>query len=441
MKKLQICLLLGLILIASAIAIEYNYTTVIDTSRYFYPTLIVQSYKYEPYPVQPGTYFDIWIKIANAGEQEIEKLDIAFDDSYPFFLAKDEQRIKTFYHVSGFQSLVAKYKVRVAADAVETTSNVKIKVRMNKGNWVTYEFKIEIRPVNPVFLIQTTSQPEIISPGKQSNLTIKIKNIMNSVMKDVSLKLDLTNTPLVTIGSTTEKRVSVILPNQEAELTFKILAEPDAESGVYKIPISLVYYDNTGNEFTKEDSFGVLVSATPEFLVTLESSEIYKQGQTGKVVVSISNVAEAEAKFLSVTLMESKYYKIISSNRVYIGNLDPDDLETAEFNVHVNYAKNGVVPLEFLLEYKDSFNNPHKDVVIVEIPVYSWWKARLYGLAKSKFRILPIIITIIILIFLYKLYKNYRKEKDLEKALKLTIVNTWVYSRMLAKKLKKKFSR
>jgi len=75
------------------------------------------------------------------------------------------------------------------------------------------------------------------------------------------------------------------------------------------------------------------------------------------------------------------------------------------------------------------------------LPVYSWWKARLYGLAKSKFRILPIIITIIILIFLYKLYKNYRKEKDLEKALKLTIVNTWVYSRMLAKKLKKKFSR
>ena len=59
-------------------------------------------------------------------------------------------------------------------------------------------------------------------------------------------------------------------------------------------------------------------------------------------------------------MKESEKYEIVSPAEVYVGNIDSDDYETADFKISLNKVKEKEVILPLSLEYKDANNNEYK---------------------------------------------------------------------------------
>ena len=66
-----------------------------------------------------------------------------------------------------------------------------------------------------------------------------------------------------------------------------------------------------------------------------------------------------DIKFLNVKLDKAEGYKVLSPYEVYIGNIDSDDYETADFKINVDKASKEKVILPLTIEYNDANNQEY----------------------------------------------------------------------------------
>ena len=191
---------------------------------------------------------------------------------------------------------------------------------------------------------------------------------------------------------------------------FKLLTEPEAESGAYKVPLRITYSDTAGNPYAINGTIGLVIGAEPDLSVTLDSTTIYAPNSNGEVTVKVVNKGVTNIKFMNIKLLENESYSIISNDEVYLGNIDSDDFETASFNIFVGKAKGGKVALPFELDYKDANNNDFNEIIGLELNIYSGSDAKKFGLKQGNGFVGNLIIIIIVAAGLF-FYVRHRKKK------------------------------
>ncbi len=260
-------------------------------------------------------------------------------------------------------------------------------------------------------LIVTTvdSEPKVIEPGDTATLMITLKNLNDDDVENVRVKLDLTNVPFAPTKSGLEGYIKEIGEDKERSVYFDIMTLSDAKTGTYKIPINI----ESNNTQTKGDVIALKVWSKPIVEVLLDSSEIIEAGQTGTIMVKIVNKGLTDVTFLNVRLLRSNSYEILSSDNVYIGNLDSDDYETVEFKLYIkeNQDKTNkkLETLPVYVEYKDLDNKLYTTTIPLFLNLYTSSEARQYGLVKSTrlWYALPILIIV------YLIYRwRARKRRD-----------------------------
>jgi predicted PurR-regulated permease PerM len=112
-------------------------------------------------------------------------------------------------------------------------------------------------------------------------------------------------------------------------------------------------------------------------------------------------------KFVNINLKDSEDYDILSPKEVYIGSVDSDDYETAEFKVYVKGFEDSTLKLPLAMEYMDANNNPYQKDLELEFTVYS---AKKLG-ASSGSSLGTIIFILIILVIAYFIYRRWEKKK------------------------------
>ena len=117
-------------------------------------------------------------------------------------------------------------------------------------------------------------------------------------------------------------------------------------------------------------------------------------------------------KFTSLTLSNSENYDVISKSRVYVGNLKPDDFETAEFNIYVKSPGT----LKVNIEYKDTFNNDYSETRELTLPVYDNNLINKYGLITTESN--GQIVTFILLLFVIVIIIGWVKTRSLLEGIK-----------------------
>lgn len=116
--------------------------------------------KYEPYPVNAGEWFDLWLKVENTGNEDAKNVTFELLDEYPFSLS--ESSVKEFGIVPGTltafnnkqagdvtsqaNEVIMKYRVRVADNAPVGETMIKIKARTDsdKGNGFVFNLPITL---------------------------------------------------------------------------------------------------------------------------------------------------------------------------------------------------------------------------------------------------------------------------------------------------------
>ena len=376
--------------------------------------VVVTLINQDPDPAEPGNFVDVRFKFDNNGTEEARNVEVEILPEYPFSLYSGD-RFRTIGTLQSRQKgdvgVIVKYRLRVDENAVEGENELRIKYRIDKQAWIEpEEFMIDVQTQDAILEVDSIISAEGITPGISSLLKIRIKNMADSLLKDIKVKLDLGSVPLVPIGSTNEKTLYQLGSKESYDIEFKLMAEPDAESKLYKVPLKLEYFDELGKSYVKNQTIGLTIGSKPDLSVTLDKSEIFEPAKSGEIVVKVVNKGVTGIKFMNVKLMPSGNYKILSSDEAYLGNIDSDDFETADFRLFVESTDKKQVILPIILEYKDTNNNDYKDSIELTLNLYTAAEAKKLGL-KNENGFVGILIVIIIVALGLWYYRNQRKNK------------------------------
>lgn len=164
-KKYLLCFTL-LVMITSALASTYyeeNFTSSLSAADSSSSNLQIQILRYEPYPVAPGEYFTLYIKVECSGTTSCKNVVFELDPSYPFSV-DDESQLRTDVGtlING-QPIVLEYKVRVNESAVSGSNQITFLYGKNGNIFLKKPFNITIEDVQTKFdaIVQDYSSGEV----------------------------------------------------------------------------------------------------------------------------------------------------------------------------------------------------------------------------------------------------------------------------------------
>lgn len=374
--------------------------------------------KYEPYPIEPGEHFTLWIKIENPGSSDVPDATCALELKYPFSMYSGDIQ-KSYGILSPGEDAILKYELKVDEDAVGGDHEIRIKCADTRTSdtWVYNDETIKIQSRYGILNIKSARTiPEMVAPGEKAILWITLENMADYMMSNIDIKLNFTGVDIAPYGEAAQKKIGSINKRSAVDVSFGIVPLPEASGGIYKVPISLTYTDVTGKNYSESSMISIEVGSEPEIYVIVDSTTIHKFGiipyilfintkRTGEIIVKVVNPGLTDLKFLDVKLEGGKGFKVMSSKKVYIGDLDSDDYETAEFRIKVGWLRREItLPLQ--LEYRDSSNNPYSEQVNLTLYIRS---ARELGQSTSKTGI--IILLLVVGAYLFYRYKSKKKGK------------------------------
>lgn len=413
MEKNIIIGLLVLILCASFVyATNMSVGTVsLPASAYRIQVTLVNQ---RPDPVGPGEIVEVRFKFENRGGENAEDITVELLPDYPFSLYTDEDAVKQIGSIYGRQigktGVIVKYKLRVDENAIEGENDLELRYRISNFPWIKLDpFKIDIQTEDAILSVEDVrTKTDTIKPGEKGTVDITLWNMADSLLKDIKVKLNLDDVPFVAIESTNEKTIKKLDSGEEIKLEFKIMAEADAESKVYKLPLKISYSDELGTKYSINSSTGLLVYSEPKLQVDIEKSNLLQKDPVGVVVFSIANIGPSKINYLNIEVLPSNDYMVIPDSSIYVGNLDPDDYESAEFTIHVLNPKLKEVPLKLLITYKNAYNEDESKTKTIYLKLFSKVEAVKMGL-REKSKGIGIAITIIIIVLGLLGYLKWKK--------------------------------
>jgi hypothetical protein len=198
-------------------------------------------------------------------------------------------------------------------------------------------------------------------------------------------------------------------------LTFDIIALQDATTKTYKIPLTVTYRDDLGTNYSKSTIIALTVEPKePELFVTHEQTTYIRNEMKNSVTISIVNKGAAAVKFLTAELGSGEGYQILTPKQIYIGGINSDDSETAEYDLFINNSL-PQIQLPISITFSDAEGNNYSMQQKVEVKVFSKESAIQFGIDKVM-NTDPLITGLIAVILLYVLYRAikfifFRKKK------------------------------
>ncbi|PIN81821.1 hypothetical protein COV11_01175 [Candidatus Woesearchaeota archaeon CG10_big_fil_rev_8_21_14_0_10_30_7] len=355
----------------------------------------------EPTTVTAGTFFSVTFEATNTNTVKIT--DTVFELDVPStFKIESEDKIE-YTELNAGEKVKLTWLVKVTTDANAGFEKINLNVDED-GEDYTYTHPVQIKNFEPTLTIKNVqTTPSQVAPGSDVFVSLSLTNQASFELKNVQIKLDLTKSPFAPKNEVDEQTIKTIIGN--TQLKFQLTALPDAEAGVYKIPVLLNYFDEFGNMYTNTNLIAVKIGSTPKLEISQEST-ILLLNQKQEATIKIVNNGLTKIKLLTVNL-QSINAELLSSNNIYLGDIDVDDFQTIDLDI---YPKTQNTQLMLILNFKDANNNDFKETATLPLKVYTIEEATRLGLI-SKNNTLIYLIIIVVLIVGYVIYRKYARKK------------------------------
>ena len=277
----------------------------------------------------------------------------------------------------------------------------------------TIPISVTVKDSVPMFII--TSQTDHVSPGENTVIKLSIDNSGDKSVYNVRLKLGQNE---VFVPKTAEVYVAEGLRPKETVEVDAHVGVLEVAPGYYSIPATVVYEDELGRVHEEAESFILQVSTAGLLKIFVESDAVpLYEGSNYHLSVKVSNTGISQVKSVIVELEDSSGLQILNPQiQQYIGTLDADDFSSVMYNVHIPKGvvngEESILTLEFKVDYLDSFNRPHQEIIDVPITVYSSKvKQQLEGKDSQEW-VLPTVIVLIVLGTAFYFIKRRRRRTD-----------------------------
>lgn len=347
------------------------------------PEITVEKMVSEPEPLQTGQYANVWFKVYNNGTEEAENVTVAFDEEFPFSVKEGERSEWRIRSIEAGEGYSFRLNVLVDRSAVSGEEALTFWVeRGNTGSRRTHRLPVEVRDDNTALIVDTVTFPERVSPGSTNEMTITLRNLANTQFQNIDIDLDMADLPLA-VADASRKRVQRLDGGNAANVTYRVFVDEEADRGVYRLPIQLEYENIAGNSFTQEQTTGVVVGGTSNIDVGVERTDIRTAGTRGELNLRIVNRGNGEARFVAVELPESGDYEVLSSRDVYVGDMIPDDYQTADFDLYVHEGQ-GQLTVPVQVSYVNAQGQQVEEVQTVNMSLYDEEMLQTYGFAGER---------------------------------------------------------
>ncbi|PIN73709.1 hypothetical protein COV20_05810 [Candidatus Woesearchaeota archaeon CG10_big_fil_rev_8_21_14_0_10_45_16] len=411
MKKVVVLTAVLLVFLLSAMMVE---APIISNFPQLEFTLLSQS----PDPVEPGQVVKLRFQVANSGPVSDDDVIVKLKPQYPFSLYEGSEERNIGKVRSGSDTVVVEYDVKIDEDAVEKETQIELEVRMgtNVRVYNNEEFLVDIQTHDAVLDIVSIDAKQI-PPGQPGEITFVVKNLADSLLKDIRFKLDFSDEtlPLAPYQSSSERILNQLKSGFQDALTFNIIADPEATPGLYKVPLTIKFNDERGENTTITDVLAVQVGEIPKLRAHIKRSTVMQSSKEGTVTLEIANAGTTDVKLLELWLLLSEDYQLITpTDYFYIGDIDADDTESEDISIYVNGGVDTLhIPLR--LQYYDANNKPIQQDFDLELELFSSYKLRKYGVIEGS-SIFSYLFIIILGAGGYYLYRRYYKPRKQKKA-------------------------
>lgn len=248
--KQKIFLLLALMIISAAYvcagAYESNYTTLPAYASSAVSNLQISSLRYEPYPVNPGEYVELWIKVENLGTGHTTDATFRLIPKFPFSLDSEEDAVKRYGQIGygrekGDNIVVLKYKLKVDKDSVEGENEIEMKYNTDNSNsWFSKTFKIDVADAQTDFDL-------VIQEVEEQTVAIAIANTGKNTAYSVIVKIP-EQENFETVG--TSGQMVGNLENGDYSMVSFDVKEKARATGKKMLRVQIDYTDNLGERRT-----------------------------------------------------------------------------------------------------------------------------------------------------------------------------------------------
>lgn len=282
---------------------------------------------------------------------------------------------------------------------------------------LTALFLAQICLASALTISSVSTNPSEVQPGEKVTLKLVIENDLNQNIENVVVTVNATSSsaiPFAPYQSSNEERIDGIDEDDKEDVSFDLITLSDAKSGTYTIPITITYTlsedEISGTPYTGLVS--IIINAKPNIEISSEGSALVK-GTSGKITLKVVNSGLGEGKFMNMKIGKINGISLTSSDSVYMGNIDSNDFDSADFEVFVYSDSPSTINLPVEITYTDSRNNQITENKIVSIKSYTQKEAEALGLVSGNSTSWLIIGAIVLLIgyILYRRIKKRRKNK------------------------------
>jgi len=288
---------------------------------------------------------------------------------------------------------------------------------------------LSLASIQALTIPSVSMNPDEIAPGETSVIRIEIENDGEKDIKDVSVRLvfsdlirdafgnivSVNEIPFAPYGSSSEVGFDEIEENDEEYAEFEIIALGNAASGRYKIPLEISYRE-AGEDTVKTKSSLISISVYSEPIIDVSAEDgLLLKGREHEIDIKIINKGLADVKFLEIEIGSSTYYNLLSQKNVYIGEIDSDDFDSAEFKIYFKANAPNSISLPVSISYRDALNNKYNENFNLQLRVYTREKAIELGLLEQSYTFVYAGAAAV-LIVLWIIYRKIKKRRKLKRA-------------------------
>ncbi|NJE08340.1 hypothetical protein E3E31_07355 [Thermococcus sp. M39] len=183
------------------------------------------------------------------------------------------------------------------------------------------------RESDATFVIESVEKPDVVYPGEDFEVKVKLRNVGGEEAKNVLVALEPVITPNIQDSSqlpkvSPEKAIlisnnsnqyytAIVRANGEVEYKFKLHVSENAKTGSYPVNLKLTYYSGDAKESKSQSfEFSVQVLRKREAFIEIESIEMspkkIEPGDEFTLKIKIKNVGEETARAFELKILPYK---------------------------------------------------------------------------------------------------------------------------------------
>ncbi len=360
---LMLFVLLSLFAVQAAVSSSSSSSGSLDAVSAISISLVNQ----DPDPAIAGDIVEVRLGVENIGGVSATNLIIEMVPAYPFGLVTGQNATQKIGTINAYQKgenmKVVKYNLKVDRDA--TAGSYELKVRYyEEGSAViptkSLSMDVRNRESAEVIYIDKTN----LVPGKLSDLRFTINNVGSAPLRDLTFYWENEDQIILPVGSDNTKYIKYIEIGDSAELQYQVIADTNADPGLYKLDLYLTYEDTlSGEEKEISTIAGVYVGGGTDFDIA------FSESSSGQTSFSIANIGSNPAYSVSVIIPQQQGWSVSGSNSMIIGNLNKGDYTVASFSLQSTQAGIGTtdqdISMEELIAQRQNMQN--QDSVKIQI--------------------------------------------------------------------------